>query len=132
MFDFHIHSRVSFDGHDTGETLAKAALARGLKEICFTDHLDYDPLDQMGCLAFDTAAYNAEYDNLNVPGLTIRRGMEFGMTVENVRKEMDALLPGKEQRKIMMDNYDEMVRRLGETGAPAKAAQMIYSCLMNK
>jgi hypothetical protein len=32
----------------------------------------------------------------------------------------------------MMDNYDEMVRRLGETGAPAKAAQMIYSCLMNK
>ena len=84
MFDFHIHSRVSFDGHDTGETLAKAALARGLKEICFTDHLDYDPLDQMGCLAFDTAAYNAEYDNLNVPGLTIRRGMEFGMTAENV------------------------------------------------
>ena len=83
MFDFHMHSRVSFDGHDTGETLAKAALAAGLKEICFTDHLDYDPLDQMGCMAFDTEAYNAEYDALEIPGLSIRRGMEFGMTPDN-------------------------------------------------
>ena len=84
MFDFHMHSRVSFDGHDTGDALARAALAAGLKEICFTDHLDYDPLDKMGVLAFDTAAYNAEYDHLEVPGLTIRRGMEFGMTRDNV------------------------------------------------
>ena len=86
MFDFHMHSRVSFDGHDTGEALANAALAKGLKEICFTDHLDYDPLGHMGCMAFDTDAYNAEYDGLEVPGLIIRRGMEFGMTPENRRQ----------------------------------------------
>ncbi len=83
MYDFHMHSRVSFDGHDTGLDLAKAALAAGLKEICFTDHLDYDPLGLMGELAFDTEAYNAEYDGLELPGLTIRRGMEFGMTPDN-------------------------------------------------
>ena len=84
MFDYHMHSRVSFDGHDTGEALAQAALKAGLKEICFTDHLDYDPLEQMGVLAFDTDAYNAEYDALEVPGLKIRRGCEFGMTPDNV------------------------------------------------
>lgn len=84
MFDFHMHSRVSFDGHDTGLAMAQAAKAAGLKEICFTDHLDYDPLGKMGILAFDTDAYNREYDNLEVPGLTIRRGMEFGMTPENL------------------------------------------------
>ena len=83
MYDFHMHSRVSFDGHDTGAALAQAALAAGLKEICFTDHLDYDPLDKMGKLDFDTEEYNAEYDNLEVPGLIIRRGMEFGMTADN-------------------------------------------------
>lgn len=83
MFDFHIHSRVSFDGHDTGKALARAGLSAGLKEICFTDHLDYDPLGQMGVLAFDTQTYNAEYDDLEIPGLVIRRGMEFGMTPEN-------------------------------------------------
>lgn len=84
MFDFHIHSRVSFDGHDTGITLAQAALQKGMKEICFTDHLDYDPLGQMGKLDFDTDVYNAEYDTLDVPGLTIRRGCEFGMDIHNL------------------------------------------------
>ena len=83
MFDFHMHSRVSFDGHDTGEAMAQAAITAGLTEICFTDHLDYDPLGKMGILAFDTDTYNAEYDALEVPGLTIRRGMEFGMTPDN-------------------------------------------------
>lgn len=83
MFDFHMHSRVSFDGHDTGLAMARAALDAGLEEICFTDHLDYDPLGKMGNLAFDTQAYNAEYDALEIPGLTIRRGMEFGMTTKN-------------------------------------------------
>ena len=83
MFDYHMHSRVSFDGHDTGEAMAKAALAAGLKEICFTDHLDYDPLGLMGDLSFKTEDYNAEYDHLDIPGLLIRRGIEFGMTVDN-------------------------------------------------
>ena len=60
MFDFHMHSRVSFDAHETGEAMAKAARKAGLKEICFTDHLDYDPLGIIPNMAFDTAAYNAE------------------------------------------------------------------------
>ena len=79
-----MHTRVSFDGHDTGEAMAKAALAAGLKEICFTDHLDYDPLEKMLGMTFDNEAYSAEYDHLEVPGLTIRRGMEFGMTPYNL------------------------------------------------
>ena len=83
MFDYHMHTRVSFDGHDTGIQMAEAARKAGLKEICFTDHLDYDPLGKMGILAFDTDRYRAEYDQLEIPGLKIRRGMEFGMTVDN-------------------------------------------------
>ena len=83
MFDYHMHSIVSFDGHDSGLQLVQAAKAAGLKEICFTDHLDYDPLGKMGVLAFDTARYNAEYDCLRMEGLKIRRGMEFGMTTDN-------------------------------------------------
>ena len=110
MFDFHMHSRVSFDGHDTGLELALAAKARGLKEICFTDHLDYDPLGKMGKLDFDTAAYNAEYDHLEVPGLIIRRGMEFGMDRSNVaqfkkdlqRRPFDFVLGSIH----FVDNYD--------------------------
>ena len=91
MFDYHMHSRVSFDGHDTGEALAKAALEKGLKEICFTDHLDYDPLGKMGKLDFDTEAYAAEYDQLEIPGLKIRLGMEFGMDRHNLAQFQEDL-----------------------------------------
>ena len=80
MYDYHMHSRVSFDGQDTGLAMAMAAKERGLKEICFTAHIDYTPDMDM---VFDTAVYNAEYDHLQVPGLLIRRGMEFGLTPDN-------------------------------------------------
>ena len=80
MYDYHMHSTVSFDAKDTGLAMALAAKDRGLKEICFTDHIDYTPEMDM---VFDTAVYNAAYDNLEVPGLLIRRGMEFGLTPDN-------------------------------------------------
>jgi histidinol-phosphatase (PHP family) len=80
MFDYHMHTRVSFDGKDSGLAMARAAAQRGVKEICFTDHIDYTPEMDM---VFDTAVYNAEYDGLEVPGLLIRRGMEFGLTPDN-------------------------------------------------
>ena len=80
MYDYHMHSTVSFDAKDTGLAMALAAKERGRKEICFTDHIDYTPEMDM---VFDTAVYNAAYDNLEVPGLLIRRGMEFGLTPDN-------------------------------------------------
>lgn len=83
MYDYHMHSRVSFDARDTGLAMALAAKERGLKEICFTDHIDYTPDMDM---VFDTAVYNAEYDDLEVPGLLIRRGMEFGLTPDNAEQ----------------------------------------------
>ena len=82
MFDFHMHSIVSFDGQDTPEFIAQTALKQGLKEICFTDHVDDDPkgIDDN---KFTIAQYNEAYDGLSLPGLTIRRGLEFGMLEDN-------------------------------------------------
>lgn len=80
MFDYHMHSTVSFDGKNTALEMALAARNKGLKEICFTDHIDYTPEMNM---VFDTAVYNAAYDGLEVPGLKIRRGMEYGITPDN-------------------------------------------------
>lgn len=97
MFDYHMHSRVSFDGHDSGLAMAQAAKARGLKEICFTDHIDYTPeLD----MVFDTDRYNAEYDGLEVPGLLIRRGMEFGLTPDN---------PGQLKKDLGRRHFDFVI-----------------------
>ena len=83
MFDYHLHTHVSFDGKASGIDMARACLERGLTEICFTDHIDYTPEMDM---VFDTAVYNAEYDGLEVPGLLIRRGMEYGLTPDNTEQ----------------------------------------------
>ena len=83
MFDFHIHSQVSFDGRDTAQNIANRAASMGLREICFTDHMDYDPLHPEYQYAFDISTYNNVYENLHIPGLTIRYGFEFGMLPDN-------------------------------------------------
>lgn len=80
MFDYHMHSTVSFDGHNTGLEMALAAKEAGMKEICFTDHIDYTPEMDM---VFDLQRYSEAYDHLEVPGLLIRRGMEYGLTPDN-------------------------------------------------
>lgn len=97
MFDFHMHSRVSFDGHDTGLQLAQAAVQAGLKEICFTDHRDFLRQEREQTMLFDPAAYSAEYDALEVPGLTIRRGVEYGLYNDNVERM---------HQELQQRNYD--------------------------
>ncbi len=83
MFDYHMHTRVSFDSKADPADMLRAAAGMGLKEICFTDHKDYDPLGTMGCIAFDNNVYDQEYSGLSFPGLKIRRGMEYGMLPDN-------------------------------------------------
>ncbi len=86
MFDFHMHSTVSFDGHDAPEEMVRAALAAELKEICFTDHIDHEKNSSDGSMVFDTEVYNRAYDDLAAKGLKIRRGMEFGLYPDNMEQ----------------------------------------------
>lgn len=88
MFDYHLHSTVSYDGHSTPEELALAAKAAGLKEICFTDHLDYMLCTPRRETAFAPEDYQKAYSSLSVPGLTVRHGAEVGLTPWN-KEEMD-------------------------------------------
>ncbi|MBQ9760891.1 MAG: histidinol-phosphatase HisJ family protein [Clostridia bacterium] len=83
MFDFHLHTTVSFDGEGTALEMAQAAANAGLREICFTDHWD-DNRDTGYCTnIFSLEEYAHAYDNLEVPGLKIRRGVEFGLSATN-------------------------------------------------
>lgn len=83
MFDYHMHTTVSFDGRGTPEEMVRAAQRAGLKEICFTDHIDYQIGENSLEFVFDTEEYNRAYDNLKAAGLVIRRGMEFGLKEYN-------------------------------------------------
>ena len=78
MFDFHLHTTVSFDGISHASAMAKTAAERGLREICFTDHADF-LYEKNATELYDLEAYAKAYDSLEVPGLTIRRGTELGL-----------------------------------------------------
>ena len=86
MFDYHMHSRVSFDGHDTGADLVRAAERAGLKEICFTDHMDYVQGAAEQPMIFTEADYSREYDHLHSDTVKIRRGMEYGLYPDNMEQ----------------------------------------------
>lgn len=83
MFDFHMHSKISFDGREEPLAMAQAAVKAGMKAICFTEHLDYDPMKDVQDWVFETEEYNAALDDLCMPGLEIYRGLEFGMLPDN-------------------------------------------------
>lgn len=112
--DYHIHTQYSDDSTQPIEEVVRRAIALGLDEICFTDHVDYgvkcdkeDLLtlsrEQAACirpvLNIDYAAYFEHIDRLRQKHgdkITIRRGFEFGMQVHTLprfQKLFDAYPP---------------------------------------
>lgn len=83
MFDYHLHTTVSFDGIGTAKEMADAAVKAGLHEICFTDHYDYNSDPTKEANLFTMESYSTAYDSLAAPGLVIRRGVEYGLTTWN-------------------------------------------------
>lgn len=83
MFDYHMHSTVSFDGKGAPEEMLAAAVRNGLKEICFTDHIDYLDSEVSVMYPFEIPAYRAAYESMSAPGLKIRRGVEYGLLPDN-------------------------------------------------
>lgn len=55
-----------------------------------------------------------------------------GMTVENVKKELAAILKGGTSRTRMLDDYDCLIERLGAPGASERAAKAIVCSLWKR
>lgn len=51
------------------------------------------------------------------------------MTVEACRRHLESILPGGSEREAQLKGYDEMAVRLGEPGAPKRAARLIVELL---
>jgi lipid-A-disaccharide synthase len=52
-------------------------------------------------------------------------------SVDNIRHHLETILPGGSQRQAMLEDYEEVHRRLGDSYAPDVAAQQIYRILNN-
>ena len=97
MFDYHVHSTVSFDAYSTMEECARRAVTLGMTEICFTDHheLGYPYKDVKP--EFDYDLYFRELDRARAaaPGLVIRAGIEVALIPEMLG-EIERDISGRE------------------------------------
>ena len=50
-------------------------------------------------------------------------------SVDNIRRELEAVLPNGKKRQQMLDDYDEVHQRLGESHAPDEAARTMIRLL---
>ena len=84
MIDYHVHTNYSADASATVTEQLEAAAERGLSEICFTDHVDFDNGDKsmqpsdLGALREQLLPYNGLYK-----GVRIRRGAEVALNDGN-------------------------------------------------
>lgn len=82
MFDYHIHSDFSADCETPMERTVEKAIQIGLKEICFTEHIDYDYPDPTISFELDLERYNAQIKKLQGKygdRIAIMKGVEIGI-----------------------------------------------------
>lgn len=101
LVDYHVHSEYSDDSVYKMESIVKDAIQKGLKEICFTDHVDYgikvDPditeNIEGKILNVNYPLYVKEIESLKKryqDDIIIKLGLEFGIQTHTIN-EFEAL-----------------------------------------
>lgn len=86
LSDYHIHTHFSTDSEEQAETIITSAITNGLKELCFTDHIDYDYPSEPGItepeFVFNINDYFKQYAPLVDKyrnDIKIKIGVELGL-----------------------------------------------------
>jgi histidinol-phosphatase (PHP family) len=93
VFDYHVHSEFSADCRVPMADSCRAAIAAGVTEIAFTDHLDHEPADP-GCGYYRPEAYFAAIERVQEEfgdRLTVLAGVEVDYN-ERIADEVEAFL----------------------------------------
>lgn len=95
MFDYHMHSHFSADCEEQMEDMIVGSIQKGLTEICFTEHIDYDYPDDSILFEFDLKEYDDIIKQLTIKyegQITIKKGVEIGVQpylMDRYKKLMD-------------------------------------------
>lgn len=77
--DTHLHSDISFDSDAPMAQMVQACLDAGVREMCFTEHMDYGNPDTDDFIS-DLTRYRRVYEQTcrRFPGVSIGYGLELG------------------------------------------------------
>ena len=70
--------------------------------------------------------------NLIADREVVRELVAETFSVENIRQELETILPGGDKRQQMLDDYEDVHQRLGESHAPDEAARIMVELLKCK
>ncbi|MBO0587680.1 histidinol-phosphatase HisJ family protein [Sporosarcina sp. E16_8] len=96
MFDYHMHSSFSADCPVSMEDMIEGAIQKGLTEICFTEHIDYEYPDDTIVFDFDQKDYAStliEMQKKYEGRIRIKKGVEIGV------------------QPHILDKYDELMAK---------------------
>lgn len=82
MFDYHVHSNYSADCNTPMERSIERAIEVGLKEICFTEHIDYEYPDPTIEFDLDLRSYDKKIRRMQTKYqdlIRIKKGVEIGV-----------------------------------------------------
>lgn len=81
MYDFHMHSNFSFDSKASMASMVEQGIKKGLKGLCFTDHIEFAPALPFEPWIFDVTRYQEEIARLAQKygkQISIKMGAEIG------------------------------------------------------
>ena len=117
MIDYHIHSDVSGDCDTDMLEMAAAASKKGIKEICFTEHLDPD-FPGGWDFSLDSDRFEAQIKKARAafPHIRIAKGLEAGLDKKTVaevsefisKHELDYII-GSQHLVYGMDPFEDPV-----------------------
>lgn len=93
LADYHMHSSFSDDSIFPMEDEIKRAIALGLDEICFCEHVDHGVKIEENC---DYKAYTKEFNRCAMmygDSIILKKGIEFGVqthTIEQFEKDYES------------------------------------------
>lgn len=117
--DYHVHSLFSTDAKASPEAMCEAAIARGLTDICFTDHLDLG-FDEPGLFRFDPDAYFQTLEQVKAAfagRLKVHIGVELGLLPDDpaLAREAEALVRDYPWEFVIGSTHQLPIRSGGKT-----------------
>ncbi len=81
LFDYHVHTSCSFDSMCLPAEQVFSASKRGISELCFTDHIDFDTPEGMGHKSADLSELRSMVGELypTYNGMKLKIGAEISL-----------------------------------------------------
>lgn len=107
LCDFHLHTEFSGDSETPVKSQVERAMALGMREICITDHHDYDALDAGDTFLLDFSSYFPALEKIRAAyanRIQVRTGVELGLQL-HIQEYLEDLVSSLSVDYIIGSNH---------------------------